>query len=111
MKLKLALASTLLALATTTAQAAPSILSSVSPDSIQEITRSEAAKTRGAYYQCDMTINMQTGASSGERCKVHVRWQKHRPQSSQTPSADGKYLTIHRIVWAKKMFWRLHVAR
>ncbi len=111
MKLKLALASTLLVLGATTVQAAPSILSSVSSGSIQKMSSSEAAKTRGEYYQCNITVNNLTGASSKPSCRVHVRWQKHRPKSSMTVSADGKYTYVRQVVWAKKMLWRLHVAR
>ncbi len=110
MKLKLAIASTLLVLATTTAQAAPSILSSVSPDSIQKMSSSEASKIRGEWYQCNITVNNMTGQTS-KSCRVHVRWQKHRPKSSMTVSADGKYTYVRQVVWAKKMLWRLHVAR
>lgn len=114
MKLKLALVSTLLALGATTTQAAdtrsPSILASVSSDSVQKMTENEASKIRGEWYQCNMTINNMTGQMS-KSCRVHVRWQKHRPKSSQSISADGKYTYIRQVVWARKMLWRLHVAR
>ncbi len=56
MKLKLALASTLLVLSATTAQAAdtrtPDILSSVSSSSVQGMSATDASKARGEYFRC-----------------------------------------------------------
>lgn len=56
MKLKIALATTLLAFGATTAQAAdtrtPDILSTVSSDSVQAMTNNEAGQVRGEYWTC-----------------------------------------------------------
>ena len=56
MKLKLALASALLVLGATTVQAAdtraPSILSTVSSDSVQSMSATDASKARGEYFRC-----------------------------------------------------------
>jgi hypothetical protein len=101
MKLKLALASTLLALGATTAQAAdtrtPDILSSVSSNSVQSMSAIDAAKARGEYLHC--TIKW---GSTG----CNVNWSKTKPKYGW--SRSGSTLTYNKHLFKA---WGYYVAR
>ena len=113
MKLKIALASTLLVvLGATTAQAAdtrtPDILSSVASDSVQKMTENEASKARGEYYEIKVSYNPITGKKTFSK-HLRIKWRSHYPSNSTYVSSDG---TIHSTKIVRLFHvWRLHVSR
>lgn len=78
---KLVLVGAMLSIGTFSAQAqSPDILSSVSPESVDALTKSESSEIRGGYYYCGVSTN-----------KCAYDWSSYEPFSDQWIRVEWKY--------------------